>query len=409
MISPKSASLLLLGVLLVAAPGNAASSSAATPATGPLALLSQAQQAAQEWAIPGSGTVSAPELFRRSEKGLRPLLQVHPTDASLREALVTAQMGQSHFAEARQTLTGTARAQPSTRSRQLLTQLRDRASVERWAKGGGGTLIAAEPLPDGRWLAVTAHVTPAIVGDRELAQAKLQLLNPSGPTVIQTIPLIGPENHRAEFGIVTAAPAPEPHATREPVLSAVDLLVRRSGAAVLVYVSQQIHGASWEPTEVRAYRYAAGHLQWTLTAGSRGRPLLRDEDRDGAAELVTFRAVGWTLSTSNPPLWEETLEWDGARWREVNRKFPNRYRPLAALFTTLNQQRPNDPDTLLHLARSLNALGQDAEALNYAGESLRAAAQWSHPQPDAGERVEMANLVRQFFPTAAIPPTAPGS
>ena len=52
-------------------------------------------------------------------------------------------------------------------------------------------------------------------------------------------------------------------------------------------------------------------------------------------------------------------------------------------------------------ARSLAALGQDTDALTRAGESLSAAAHWSHSQPDAEERAEMAALVRQFFPTAA--------
>ena len=278
-----------------------------------------------------------------------------------------------------------------------------RARLERWAAGTRSAIIAASPLPDGRWLAVTALPKPDLLGDRFLENAKLQVLDPAGPRALQSIAMLGPNNHRAETGHVILPPEPEPKPDREPVLNEVQLQVRTAHGATLVILTQQIHGASWKPTQVDAYRYADGKLRWTTTAGSRGAPLLEDGDGDGNPELVTFNAVGWTLSTSQPPLWEETLEWSPTGWRRANRDFPQRYARLQTLFAGETDRKPHDPDILLHLARALAAAKRDSEALSRAGEALQASAQWSHPQPDAKDRAEMEARIKSYFPAAVLP------
>lgn len=401
--------LLLLGSLLTAAPTapRAAAPAPASSTAGPSELLQRARSASLEWrALSSEPTAAA--LYGQAEAALRTAVAAHPTDVNLRAELAEARCGLGRHAAARETLERIPVALRTATVRRRLAELAARGRVEKWAGAARGTLVSAQPLPDGRWLAVTAQATPAILGERSLDDARLSLLDAAGPKVLQTLPLIGPVNHSAEFGLFSVAPDLEPHSDHVPVLNVVDLLVRRSGSTVLVYVAQMIHGASWTPSGVQVYRYAAGRLQWTLTAGSRGRPLLRDEDGDGSAELVTFSSVGWTLSTSSPPLWEETFEWDGARWQGANSQFPERYRRLADLYSGLNEKRPNDPDTLFHLARALAALGKDAEALTRAGDALRATNEWSHPQPDAQDRADMTARVKQFFPRAVATPGRAG-
>ena len=278
-----------------------------------------------------------------------------------------------------------------------------RARLERWAAGTRSAVIAASPLPDGRWLAVTALPKPDLLGDRFLENAKLQVIDPAGPRAVQSIGLRGPDNHRAETGRVILPPEPEPKPDREPVLNEVQLQLRTAHGATLVILTQQIHGASWKPTQVDVYRYAEGKLRWTATAGSRGAPLLEDGDGDGNPELVTIKAVGLSLYTSHPPLWEETLEWSSTGWRRANPDFPQRYGRLLTLFAGEHDRKPHDPDLLLHLARALAAVKRDSDAVARAGDALRASAEWSHPQPDANDREEMAARIKSYFPTATLP------
>jgi hypothetical protein len=218
--------------------------------------------------------------------------------------------------------------------------------------------------------------------------------------VQQTLPLAGPENHRAEMGMYTLTPNPEPVDDHEAVLSRVELLVRRSGEKVLLFVSQEIRGASWQPTEVQTYLLSGGRLRWTLTAGSYGRPLIRDEDGNGQPELVSFRAVGWRIPTMSRPLYEETFEWTGARWQDASRKFPERYHRLTEKLAAAAGKSAADPDLLLFLARSLAAEGHDQEALRRASEAQYATDHWPYPQPDASERAEMTALIKRYFPAA---------
>lgn len=278
-----------------------------------------------------------------------------------------------------------------------------RARLSAWAGKTGLNVIAASALPDGAWVVVTAHVRPDLLGDRSLERAQLQLVDPAGPRALQSLPLSGPDNHRAETGRVIIPPEKEAPADREPVLNEVELQTRTAGRAVLVFLTQQIHGASWKPTQVDVYRLAGQRLVWTATAGSRGAPRIEDADGDGNPELVTAHAFGWTLSTSSPPLWDETLEWKGTAWQPANSKFPQRYARLLELCTRENERKPRDPDLLLHLARALEAMARHPEAMARAGEALKASAEWSKPQPDAQDRAEIEARIKSFFPEAVIP------
>jgi hypothetical protein len=198
-------------------------------------------------------------------------------------------------------------------------------------------------------------------------------------------------------------PYPQPLPDQEPVLTRVRLLVRPSGDTTLVYVSQEVQGASWDPAQVDVYHYAGGKLTWTATTGSYGRTLVQDEDGNGKPELIAFHAIGWTTSTAHPLLWPEILEWDGVACIEANRKFPQRFERLVSELEPASRKNPEDPDLLLHLARGLSALGKDASALERAGQALAAADHWNKPQPDPSERAEEKTLVKQFFPTAEAP------
>jgi hypothetical protein len=329
------------------------------------------------------------------ETAFASLVVAHPREGAYRLALAEAleQLGQ--LERATRVL---QRAPASAARRRLLEQIRSHARVVRWAGAG---FVTSHVLPDGRWLVATAKIGPDVLAERSLDHAKLSLFDPRLDKPVQTIPLSGPDPWFADSGDYFAAPDKDFDRVHDPVLNGVELLVRPSAGADLVFVSQQVVGASWNPTELRVLQYAGGRLTWMLSAGSRGRPLVLDENGDGSPEVVTFHSVGWRLATAHPPLWEETLTPKGARWQEANTGFPARYRRLQATFARADASRPGDPDTLFYLARCDAALGQTEAATAHAQAAVTATEQWRYPQPDSTERADMIKTIRRYFPAVS--------
>lgn len=391
---------LVVGLAAGAPLGRAASA----PPASAVAFVAQAERYAADWDDPTRGHEPI-TLFHEAAEKLRAELAQHPNDVSLRLALARALSGAGQYRLARVELEKIPVQSRPVAARGLQAELEARDQIRGWVEQrNGDTLLTARPVGDGLWLAAAGKTKPAILGGRTIERARLLLLRVGERVAVQqTLPLAGPENHRAEMGMYTLAPDPEPVDDHEAVLSRVELLVRRSGGRVLLFVSQEIRGASWQPREVQAYLLSGGRLRWMLTSGSYGRPLIRDEDGDGQPELVSFRAVGWRIPTMSRPLYEETFEWTGSRWQDASRKFPERYHRLAAKLSAAAGKSAADPDLLLFLARSLTAEGHDAEGRQRAAEAQYATDHWPHPQPDAEDRKEMTALIQRYFPSVSAP------
>jgi len=141
-------------------------------------------------------------------------------------------------------------------------------------------------------------------------------------------------------------------------------------------------GGSSEPTLMKIYHWTGQTFRQVLDADSSEQPLWIDDlHHTGRYQVRCIDMVGNDMGHSGQVRWADVYDWNGKRYVEANRKYPEAFRQTKRDILTRLRAHPQDPELLKYLARAYRQEGRRRLALLYLHRMERASAKLIKDDP----------------------------
>jgi len=132
----------------------------------------------------------------------------------------------------------------------------------------------------------------------------------------------------------------------------------RDGHHEVAVIRDFFPNSGGQPALLTIYRIGQSKLRNIGSIASNQTIGVRQMSSDGHTQFLNSYEIGWDMSHSEMPRWNDIYEVDGDRLRQVNAKFPVFYRKWLSRLRQTLVEHPADKDTWAHYGYALSYAGR---------------------------------------------------